>query len=607
MNRIKREGVIALMVLLLIGLTSCEKDALSGAGGKVAVNFTLAHLPYGEEGADMRSAGRRRMNPSTVMATVEGSLKMYATLEEDEAPLRGLETMAVGTRLRIVAYDSNNDYAGDAEYEVANASGAIKAVDAALSVDGGDNYRFVAYSLNTSAALPYAATMGPYSAGSVDVLWGESGIENIVESGSYNIIIPMKHQFSRVTVEVTSASFGSPAIEAIEAAVDGYQANLTAKVGLTKGDAEDQMFTSFSSLGSTTVTSNQRVVYAGGESTTGVKVTSVTLGETVRSFPVPARFNRQLEPGKSYTLRISFKTLRWARSNIYWNGQTLTFVPAGSDKSKEGYQGVFFKWGSLVGISPARFAAGSTNAAKNAFYGASTPLFVPYGYPDDPKWKQTTGNAMMNDGDFPNVTSMWNTWGNNTVNATDIPYMDPSYTASDYGRDNTYVLDAERNTTAMYQGFRGDICQYLSSKTGVVSGNYRLPNSYEFGTINIVWTQHTDGWVRMSFDSGSDDNAGLFDGTRDFLTYSDWINSGGGRRITHPQMDDVVLPASGCRAPSNQTYPLNSIGSGGFYWIGAAYSDEVGYFLYYDGTNLAPWWFLNRNRSYGHAVRCVTN
>ena len=44
-------------------------------------------------------------------------------------------------------------------------------------------------------------------------------------------------------------------------------------------------------------------------------------------------------------------TLKWAGCNIYWDGQKLAFDDV-DDKTHEKYQGVYFKWGSLVAIAP---------------------------------------------------------------------------------------------------------------------------------------------------------------------------------------------------------------------------------------------------------------
>jgi hypothetical protein len=68
-----------------------------------------------------------------------------------------------------------------------------------------------------------------------------------------------------------------------------------------------------------------------------------------------------LSAEKLYTFTATLKPSRWAESNIYWNGG-LTF---GLGDTMRAYQGLFFKWGSLQGISPV-----------GAWVGGSTPVYT---------------------------------------------------------------------------------------------------------------------------------------------------------------------------------------------------------------------------------------
>jgi hypothetical protein len=584
---IGREGVIA-FALALMGLISCDKDALNGAGGKVTVNFTLSDLAYGEEETVTRGAGLQRMEPETVMETLEGTLKMYATLEEEEeAPLRGLETITPGTKVRIVAYDSGGSYVDDNEYTVGSGGGLMStSPSAGLELPGTDTYRFVAYSLNTTSTLGYAATMGPYSVGSDDLLWGEAN-ESIVDEGMYDITIPMYHQFSRVSLEATSTDLGSYTISAISAAVLGCKAGLTVQSGPTKGAAEQQAFTRTTTLPASTVAFAQRVAYTGGDAITSVLVSTVTINGTTQVNRI-ARFNRKLEPGKSYKLKISFKKLEWARSNIYWDGSRLTFIPANGVTTNQGYQGVFFKFGSLVGVSPAQVYIPAGSQYINYYDGYAVPIYVPSGYPSAPKWSATTSTA-----------SGYTTWGNNTNNDTDIPYLDPTnYAGSVFGRTSTYAIDAERNTTEMYQSLRGDICQYLSTATKVVAGNYRLPVSYEFGSTGD-WT--FGGTVV------NDGSLGHSSGIINLLSATNdrpWAMCSA--------MGNVTLPAGGMRQMGNLCF----VGATGSYWSGSAgeyiYSNHAAnaYRLTLIGQNNGDH-VVQTDRSveryYGMPIRCVKN
>jgi hypothetical protein len=415
----------------------------------------------------------------------------------------------------------------------------------------------------------------------------------------------MYHQFSRLTLVVTSSTLGSGEIDDIEAAVLGYQANLVVKDGLSKDAAEEQSFSWATAFSDATVTSDRRVVYTGGESMTKIKIASVTLDGYERKFPVPAQFDRQLEPGKSYTLTISFKMLRWARSNIYWDdvAKTLTFVPADGTTDYEGYQGVFFMWGSLVGVSPAQNPDEDTDAKKNVFTD-SVPIYVPYDYPAAPKWKKTEGRKVKDDPDIPAATDNWRVWGYSVAPATHIPFMDGTYATSGevtyQNRTDTYVMDAARNTDAVYQGLRGDICQYLS-KTGAVAGNYRMPMVYEFGRGSTGWdpSPNMDGWETAGL-SATINTLGNESGTAILIKGEYPYNR---RYITNSAMGGVVLPAGGFRSEVNGN--LSYVGYSGDYWTGSVYSAIQSYGLNFNntGTNGGNW----KDRCSGRAVRCVVN
>jgi hypothetical protein len=501
--------------------------------------------------------------------------------------------MTVGTRLMVVAYDGITMEAYT-EYEIADVSGAITPVGSAVGmVIPAGSYRFVAYSLNTNDPLSYAATMGPYTAGSDDVLWGETPVETLVDGVDYNITIPMYHQFSRVTVVATSIDMSPYTIDDLEAEVLGYQAKLIPKDGLVKDAAENQAFTSFSTLGNATVTSDMITVYTGGESTTAVRFTTVTMGAITHRNRV-ARFNRKLEPGKSYTLKVSFKELFWAKSNIYWETVSdvndakypgyLTFAPAEANDSKAGYQGVFFKWGSLVGVSPAQATNGS-----NAYAGQSVPIYVPYNYTDNApaaaKWRAST-----------NATE-YTTWGAIPY-LTEISYTG-GYTGGDYTISNTYAIDPERNTEAMYQGLRGDICQYIS-KTGAVSGKYRLPIASEFGPAKNTNFDTSGLWTQAGVFS-EDNSLGNPEGTFDL-----YGTSGGHRGKAKDYLGSVDLPAAGERTDfGGSGGGLRRVALNGLYWTGSEYSDYQLYTfeIHYDFVG----YFDSFERTDGRPLRCVRN
>jgi hypothetical protein len=109
-------------------------------------------------------------------------------------------------------------------------------------------------------------------------------------------------------------------------------------------------------LGNGTVYLNNRLVKVSAIAGNG---TATTDDDTVFSRTLyPSASGNTLQAGNCYTFFGVDTTTplaedRWAGSNIYANSSgTLTFVKEPYDMSKVNYQGLYFKWGSTVGIAP---------------------------------------------------------------------------------------------------------------------------------------------------------------------------------------------------------------------------------------------------------------
>jgi hypothetical protein len=225
---------------------------------------------------------------------------------------------------------------------------------------------------------------------------------------------------------------------------------------------------------------------------TGVS-TTVTIGSiSFAGFPSPytnlsADFNTELLEGHSYTLTVDLKDteLIIAGSNIYWDGTKLTFDGPGASENMQLKQGLFFKWGSLVGISPAL-----TNGSDA--YSVDTPVYTPEYNSGSPSWNTTTTYAAWND----------------------IPYVDDNYPVSpavNADRTEHYLTDNARNTAAQWNAKKGDICRYLSENGFGPGGNWRMPTSADFvvtqASWGLGWWTRLDGaWndISLTFPTNSD-------------------------------------------------------------------------------------------------------
>jgi hypothetical protein len=335
-------------------------------------------------------------------------------------------------------------------------------------------------------------------------------------------------------------------------------------------------------VASANLSSDYGVVYSGGKDTCYVKIHSLTLNASSTLTNMLASFTKKLLPGRSYTLQINFrKGIAFAGSNIYWDAEKecLTFKEAGYKGIENNYQGVFFKFGSLVGVSPANLPSGSTfNGGTNGDPDTGTPIYL--WSPAAGKWIQTNVATASNSsaGGFTGPAAN----GETTHIAWErIPYTD---TGSATDRNSNYLYTADD-----FANNRGDICKYIGEKTG--PQGYRMAKSIEFGASVESWSYDSPttpiGWTRLGPDIWNTFSDTSYPGG----TKSDI--SAGGSYQTYP------FPASGRRISNGL---LGGTGDGGYYWSGSV-SNNRGYLLDFYSGDVSP--DYPRDRQYGVSVRCV--
>jgi hypothetical protein len=449
-----------------------------------------------------------------------------------------------------VAFNSSNAYVDDVEYTV-GAGGSITG-DSEMQLPAEGDYTFVAYSLNTNGSPPaYSASpVGLFSANNDDDPLCGSLATHVVE-GDNNLTIKMFHQFSKVKVNATTAGLsGTPLIGAITTILPGYKAKLDIQnAGLVKDAAEDQEIGWPTFSPAVAVTSNERKVYAGGGANTYIKISSVTLGGTVYAGLIPAQFVKMLELGKRYTLTLAFTGSQFAGSNIYWKAVAsgpqapgyLTFDGVGVTDHQT-YQGVYFKWGSLVGVS----AAGTVGVA----FDSSTKVY----------------NPEYNSG----INPSWNTTNSYSDYYLDIPAIQYGLSGT-WDKYNTFLVDDARNAPADWNAKTGDICRYISENGYGPGGNYRMPIGYEFGLSDGLVDYATAGFTHKGAATWSTINTipeAYADGSYPMVNGGFHDNSG------------VFFPASGNRIKSTVGGDIDgrlvdTVGKSGYYWSGSFLETRV--------------------------------
>jgi hypothetical protein len=259
----------------------------------------------------------------------------------------------------------------------------------------------------------------------------------------------------------------------------------------------------------------------------------------------------------------------FAGSNIYWDNtdKRLTFDAIGVT-DHERFQGLLFKYGSLVGISP------------NGNWAAGTALFTPAGI--NGMYVETTAG-----------TYAATNWANVTVGGA----------ARNFATDTIAgipVLDMRLSGFASYlttideemKAYRGDVCAYLSGRPGIPDGYWRLPTSAEFdpGYPNVPFVAPGKYAIEGSFAGITSNNSyGAFDVNR-------------GYRLTYATGKAAFFPASGGRAANGA---LLNHGTYGYYGTSSPNGANV-YALTFTGTDTAlnPAAVMD-SRQYAFPVRCV--
>lgn len=536
--------VTCLLMMMSVLLLSCDKDeAVAGEGSVVTLKVSAATI----ENEDHKDLTRAAGPVSPHVNTVAG------TRTSDRSPL------ATGKKFKVLAFEqgkvNSSGYISQGDFVMGG-----KTIDKKLHVKAGSTYTFVCYSGNSAGDLPdFSATdysVDQYPDGdNGDLLYAK--FDKKITADDKNLSISFVHQFPRIKLIADASSIGKNITAMAPARIECHKGRMNLSNGtMTALDDTRSCEIGWGSITpGETVTSDASQVYV-TDKTISVTLPSVTIGDVTLKDLKATFTNVTLEAGTVYSLRLKFVgqahpglDIVFAGSNIYWDGTKLTFDNAGVT-SHQKYQGVVFKYGSLVGISPA-LDNGSAD-----FSTATTPLFVP-DVSTNASWSQTTADAMS-----------WS-WD-------DIPYVS---TGSDKDASVNYLFN--EIGTSGYSEYKGDICKYLSDKGYAPSSpnGWRMPTEAEFGEKSDYVAD--DGPFAVALTTDASGKAEMLSG----YTFS-----------------NAYFPASGSRSYGSGGVS-EAAGKYGRYWSGSVYSSSYTYAMIFYGTGMSLPYAVSRTNQY--TVRCV--
>jgi hypothetical protein len=508
---------IGLSGLLLLSLAACERDGI-GNGKTVEVVFSARSAGYGTNDEILRRVKAKK--PERVIVPLDDEFYFSATLMPDTAnDLRAAVLLENNQKIKLAAFDGGTEVTGSpVTYTYSTGTGRFTPVGAPLGVEpGGTIYRFAAYSYYGD---PTATPDETGITGDKDLVWGyaDKAIPNTYTGREVDIT--MEHLFSRVKVRINAGEVATAMKNVGTVQVLGGKTAAFSSVEdgtLSEGSAVTQTVTGFSGTGVT----QESGLYPFYKSPTQVTISSLTLtiGGTDRVFgPIAATFTEELLAGVNYVLVVDLKGRRFAWSNIYYSGGAMVFQTQPVTIGWECAGGIYFKWGSMIGIGARH--NNSTNL------GTANPQLNVY---------KLSGST------WTSVNMYWN----------DIPTW--SLAEGNVGTPNA-------NTS------KGDICQYINS-------DYRLPRIEEFTEFGdlytwTLWADNPPGWTVTGTFASQNPNA---NGTTTMTSYVTYAAEGG-----------IHFPYSGCYClqglPNNPSVWMRFVGNTGAHWSSDP-GPSGGYFL----------------------------
>jgi len=406
--------VVLLMYGLVYTLSSCNRDDIPGGGEnpelppeseKVVINFTVSSSDFddailpGEEVSPKSSpnpsgGAKGNLFKETAVVRVSEDITMYATLKEDETPVKlraggDLVRLTSGSQVCVVAYHifaGDTTYYGHAFYSAVDALiGSFLSSGSPLTVLPEMEYRFVAFSYDDASPMNYSDPIAGISP-STPVIWGDTIAT--VSPSSFNLHITMHHLTSKVSLTVNSLPTGLliNEIHSIDAArIHAAIPELNVKEG--ELDEVNTGYGSFSFVPGISVSKTSAPLYplpVSGASITELEIDSLWInGLLYRNVspnsvgPFKVVYSKPIEVGKAYTLQVY---LRYSlggsadRITLYEGSSTGAMLAITNDPNDPG---LFFKFGGVVGVN-ADLGGGSFNPFSDIYYNPTLASYAQF-------------------------------------------------------------------------------------------------------------------------------------------------------------------------------------------------------------------------------------
>lgn len=398
-NLIKSFGIL---LLLASGLSSCNKERTPQSGDDEAtIKVSLSGAQF-KESTDInnrasdrvapgspKNTGQRKLIPinrelalvaelsPVVPADADGAIRKAASMDKRAAAEQ--TDLAQNVKYKLLVFDSSGKYITERDYTRGQESSTAE-----LKLKTGVQYSFVAYSVNSSSALPAVsytdAQNKTLSSASISGLNGDNDDfmyfrreMTVMENSDNNLAIVLQHKFTLISTKIDASATGYNITEIVASIAPHYP---TADVSLDAGTlsqtgTQGKADLTFSGLNAMVVNAAPKQLNANTALGGSLFLTKITIGPITAS-NLTALDSLSIQPGVKYNLNLSvipndtyltyqgqsaarISGLIWMRHNL---GANYNLNPD-QDPSVNGLHGNYYQWGRKAVAATATTGAGA--------------------------------------------------------------------------------------------------------------------------------------------------------------------------------------------------------------------------------------------------------
>lgn len=327
-KKIQNISIILLTILLI--LTSCRNSDTENhpiEGGKAVVKINMGGSDFETENPGLLASVNKnfnnglqsqkneiQLNKDLVMVAElvpeTSSIQAKASLNGGPVNTTSIEELPLNTAYKVAVFDASGNYVTERDYIYGQEASTPE-----LSLDGGSQYTFIAYSASYALTLPIITFSNPANKTLATASLNVRGIDDVtyfrkdmvVSGNSINYLdIVLKHKQSQITTKV-DASLTGYNISAINAWLRPFATNSIMQLSdgsIAQSGGTGEIFINIASGLNTPIVTGKPIILNTNTNTGSLRFASITIGSVTQT-NLTVLNNLKITPGVKYNLNIT--------------------------------------------------------------------------------------------------------------------------------------------------------------------------------------------------------------------------------------------------------------------------------------------------------------